>query len=223
LAFAVGAMPLPTFAQETVQVTWSFDSTSPLSIFAQNGTTPLAGADSSGNGTGFKVQLGYYTNAISANPFAGAWVPVLGQGTQNSLEPTASMGDNVSTVSGTDDRFSFTDTINTSQPSTDIGLPPAGTIMSIRYYNASTVAGATFFGAASNSAWVWESPDSPPPFPMSFNVDETGNVFQGGADTIETNIAVVPEPSFFALVGLGMIFSFRAKSRLRCIRSLKCG
>jgi hypothetical protein len=131
-------------------------------------------------------------------------------------------------TTSTDDRFSFTGTITDSTPTTEIGIPSAGQIMSIRYYNASTVAGATDFGAISDpsggEAWLWESPASVPPTGMTFAFGDTGVVYEGaggvvnGSDTVpETNISLVPEPATLSAmagaVAVGAMVLRRRKNR----------
>jgi len=198
----------------------------PLSIYASNGTTPLAGAAGSNGGVGFVVQLGYYTGATTSNAFLGTWTPVFGPSTSNSLFSTAGMGDDGGTVeTGTNDEFSFTGTVTSATASTEVGIPSAGQIMSIRYYNATTVAGATDFGAISDpsggSAWLWESPVASPSIANnSYSFSDPGVTYQGGASEPETNIAsAVPEPASLSLIGgaIGIgaaILSRRKKMRV---------
>lgn len=196
------------FAQNSVSLTWAYNFPSiPLTILANDGVTPLNGAGTNANGDGFVLQLGYYTGATSVNPFLGTWVPVFGPGTSNSLFSTASMGDNVATT-GTNDKFSFSGTITDSTPSTEIGIPAAGQIMTIRYYNAASLASSTFFGAVSDPAWVWESPSSPPPTQgMSFRFyNDSTAMYQGGATAPETNLSysAVPEPASVSILAGGL-------------------
>jgi hypothetical protein len=205
----------PGHATNSVGLVWEYAGPNPMTIFGSNGTTPLAGNAAVNGGTGFVLQLGYYTNATVSNPFAGTWVPVFGPGNadSNSLFSTAGMGEGpgVSTT-GTDDSFIFNGTVIDSTPSTENGIPAAGTIMSIRYYNATSVAAATYFGAisdvdtAASAAWLWISPSNPAPFQgMSFNFSNTGVEYEAPGGTVsgvvtmpETNIPVsVPEPAAF--------------------------
>jgi PEP-CTERM motif len=189
----------------TVGLTWQYNNTTPQTIQDQNGTA-LSGAGSAADGDGFVLQLGYYSAATAVDPFAGTWTPVFGPGTTNSLFSSAGMGDGKATT-GTDDRFFFTGTIDTANASTTVGIPASGQIMSIRYYNAASLDSATFFGAASNSTWIWTSPGIAPA-PMSFNINQSGTVFQAASGSPapmvpQTNIMAVPEPSTWALIGFG--------------------
>lgn len=187
---------------DQVQIDWSYDQIGPLSIFGPDGVTPLSGAGTSANGDGFVLQLGYYTLATSSDPFQGAWVPLYGPGALNtSLFSTAGMGD-FTTGSGTtgdDDRFNLSGAIDTTDPGTSTGIPSAGQIMAIRYYNAASLSSATYFGTASNSLWTWVSPSTPPPPEgMIFNIADNGVVYEGGATEPVTNMVMtepVPEPA----------------------------
>jgi hypothetical protein len=80
--------------------------------------------------------------------------------------------------------------------------------MSIRYYNASTLAAATAFGAASDptdtsSGFLWISPNNPPPQNgMTFDISLTDPniMYQGGVGEPETNFSIVPEPATLSLM-----------------------
>lgn len=181
----------------TATLTWKYNPIgTPEAIYASNGVTPLSGAGTSANGDGFVLQLGYYTGATNGSDlFTGTWIPLYGPGSVNSgLFPTAGMGDGTGTT-GTDDRFVLTGTVDlTTNTTTDV--PSQGQIMAIRYYNASSVGTATFFGAISDTSWIWETPLPEPSSPsMSFNFLDSGVAYQGGASEPETNISTVPEPS----------------------------
>ncbi len=178
-----------TAPANTIKVTWGYNSQAgAVHIYGNDGSTLLSGADNGGaTGTGFAVELGYYSQATAANPFAGTWVPVFGKGDANPLFATASLGDGRTTADdGTDIRFSLTGVIDSAVPATLTSLPPAGQIMAIRYYNAAQPANATYYGTASNPAWQWVAPSDVPPLPLSFNASQSGTVFQGGTYA-ETN------------------------------------
>ena len=209
-------------AQNSVSLTWSYDRPSPLgalAIYSTNGTTALSGAGTSANGDGFVLQLGYYSGATSVNPFLGTWVPVFGAGSSNSLFSPATMGDGTATT-GANDEFSFTGTVTDSTSSTEIGIPAAGQIMSIRYYNATSVAASTYFGAVSDDSWLWVSPTNPPPTGMSFSMyGDPGLVYQSSATEPETNIAIsaVPEPGAFGALAGALVVGVALLRRRRQI------
>ncbi len=213
------------YAQSTAKVTWSYSEPATfgtLTIYGPDGVTPLVGAAGSNGGVGFVIQLGYYTLASSTNAFLGTWTPVFGPGTSNSLFSTAGMGEVSGTAeTGTNDEFNFTGTVTSSDTSTEVGLPlPLNQIMSIRYYNATSLATATDFGAISDptggSAWIWQAPVASPSIANdSFSFEDSGVVYQGGASEPETNISLVPEPATLSLfagaTGIGAAMVLRRR------------
>jgi len=213
---------IASHAQSTATVKWSYSApVGSLTIYGPDGTTPLAGAAGSNGGVGFVLQLGYYTGATSSNAFLGTWVPVFGPGTSNSLFSTAGMGDDGATQeTGTNDEFSFSGTVTSDTASTEVGLPLPGQIMSIRYYNANSLAAATYFGAISDplggSAWLWEPPVGPPSVAdNTYSLNDTGVVYQMGVGEPETNVLLVPEPPVLSLMAMaaGAIALRRRKIR----------
>jgi hypothetical protein len=190
-------------AQNSVSLTWSYDLPDVnYPIYSANGTTPLAGAAGSNGGTGFVLQLGYFSLAsgtTASTLFQGTWVPVFGPGTSNSLFSNAGMGEftNQSSTSGTDDQFDFSGVVTSATASTEIGIPSAGQIMSIRYYNSNSLATATLWGTVSDASWLWITPNNPPPTGMSFSMLDPDTVYQGGVSQAETNI---PEPGTLTML-----------------------
>jgi hypothetical protein len=213
LLLFLAVSPFIARADNTAQVDWEYQDISPQSIFASDGVTPLAGSAGS-----FALQLGYYSASTASSPFAGTWIPLVGPGSANpSINPSASMGSGVTAVSGTDDRFNLLATLD--QQTTN-SLPSSGSnILAMRYYNASSIASATFYGAVANAAWTYSSLAfaSTPPSPVYFNINDSGAVFQGGASEPETNISLnsVPEPSTYAYLAgsLGICAMFTRRRR----------
>jgi hypothetical protein len=202
----VSSLVVLTFLSTThaaiVNLQWAYNFPSAQTILGSD-SLPLSGSGSTADGDGFALQLGYYTGATAGNPFLGTWVPVFGE-TSNSLFANAGMGDGKA-VSNTDARFVLNANIDTSVASTLIGVPAAGQIMAIRFYNAISVSAATYFGAAANASWLWVAPSDPQPTGMSFNMkSDPGVVFLGGGSTPQTNQVLVPEPSSILLGFLGL-------------------
>src|SRR6266550_8052684 len=128
------------------------------------GSTFLS-AGPAGDGNGDVIQLGYYTGATnSSSNFTGNWVPLTGQGSGNTDYNQTSIGDRNSDTGNTDGTFSLQLFFGNANSSAN--LPAVGTILSIRFYNATTLANSTFYNAVSNDAWVWQTPNSVPQQPV---------------------------------------------------------
>ncbi len=207
-------------ADQTIQLIWSYNFPGTyFQIYGPDGVTPLDGAGTGPGGSGFVLQLGYYSAATVGDPFAGMWVPVFGPGTSNSLFSTAGMGDGTA-ATGTNINFSFDGTIDSGVPSTETGIPAAGQIMSIRYYNSYSLSGtdaATYYGAVSDDSWTWVSPADPAPPGMSFSLLDPDVVYQGGVLQPETNLlyTAVPEPSAGILIVCATAMGGMARKRLK--------
>ena len=183
--------------------------------------TPLSGGLGTVVGDGDVVQFGYYTDATSSNLFAGTWVPLTGNGGANSAFDTTSIGDNPDALGAgyTDGQFALSasgstpgDTyINFTQGSATSGvsLPTSGHIMAVRFYNGTTVATSTYYGAASYADWDWVSPAYPPAAPMAFSLGDGNDSVSwlnnevGYTGTMIGTDLLVPEPSESYLCGLG--------------------
>jgi hypothetical protein len=176
----------------------------------------LVGGTASNGGAGFVIQLGYYTNATSSSLLGnGTWNAVMGPGTSNTLFPTAGMGDNIAAATGTNDEFFLSGTVADATPGTEVGIPSGGQVMSMRYYNATALASATYYGVATNSAWDWVAPTDPtnPNDSMTFNLNDAGTEvlmsgsFQSESGSPQTNIhvAAVPEPAALSIMMSGAI------------------
>ena len=221
LALSLSLLTGPAHADQTANLTLSYTQIggSPLTILGPDGTTPLAGSTSSDQ---FVIQFGYYTGATSTNLFAGTWVPLYGAGAPNTLLSNAAMGVGVTTTSGTDDRFNLSGVVDISTPNTSTGIPSQGQIMAMRYYNADSLGAASFFGAASDLDWTWNSPEAAPGVATdSFNLGQTGLSYQGGVSAAGTNIAysAVPEPTdlrqVLGAVAVGALVLRRRRAKAR--------
>ncbi len=200
VTFVMAAVSSTAIYADTIGLTWKYNPPTAQRIYQADGITPLSGAGTAANGDGFALQLGYYSMSTTSNPFNGTWIPVFGENTSTSLFSVATMGDNTAKT-GTDVRFLFSGTIDTAIPGTIAGLPAAGTIMAIKYYDANLITNMLAYGAASNSSWLWISPSAiPPPGGMMFNMKDPGMVYAGGVSVPMVN---VPEPAAAALLLMG--------------------
>lgn len=120
-----------------------------------------------GNGDGDLVELGYFSEASTGNPFSGTWIPLTQQ---------TRVGDSSSGYGFEDGMFIFTTNffkdsdqviVFPTEPkeyAEDIGFtittstPQAGTPICIRFYEEA-YKGATKFNTVTGENWLW------PPFP----------------------------------------------------------
>lgn len=210
--------------------TVSFDSGSQM-LFNQitAAMNPLTGGTAA-DGDGAVLQLGYFSSAAAGNNFAGMFIPLSGEGSANfglipgSLAETydqTSVGDQ--TINGAGDgTFALTLNFTMGNPSTGNNLPAAGTPLSIRFYNGTSIAGSTFFNTVSNNAWTFKTPTTPPSN-VTISLDDAGIVFESiavngqAADTAFHTTIAIPEPSTYALMAFGvtgLLLLSRRKQRL---------
>lgn len=210
-------------------VTVNFDSGS-YTLFNTNKTTPLTGGTTA-DGNGAVIQLGYYSNATSATPFSGTWIPLTGQGGANSAFATTSIGDSNAAGAG-NGSFAISVNFDTTIAGKSANLPAtAGIPLGIRVYNNTTVAGSTALITISSSApnWQWSPPLDPPLSPsLNLSLDDpsitlridngtpTGSAV-GAAPAANTFSTAVPEPSALLLQGFAAISAlcFRNRGRRR--------
>ena len=189
-----------------------------LLLMNHDDVTPLSGGVGTVVGDGDVVQFGYYTDATSSNLFAGTWVPLTGNGGANSAFNTTSIGDNPDGLGAgnTDGQFAFTATgsipgdtyinFTLGSATSGVSLPSSGQIMALRFYNGTSVANSTYYGAASDASWDWIAPAYPPPLPMEFTMGDPVSWLDNDVGFTGTSLSpdlVVPEPSEMSLGGLG--------------------
>ena len=229
---------------------WSISSSSIFSaalVFnIDSGSNPLrdknglllSGGIDTARGDGAVFQLGYFTGATSdGNNFAGAWVPITGQGSANFVDGSAfdtTIGDNPSLVGGggpgtADGLFVIADFVIQD---TALTLPQAGTILSLRIFDkTSLTATGNNFMTLSNNLWKWKTPGSltDPNSTVNISLDQTTGLRMenrsgagGLASTASGDTASasprptipfgVPEPSCSLLAFAGIV-TFLARRR----------
>lgn len=156
-----------------------------------NGNLLTRGTDNADDGA--ILQLGYYTMATTLNPFAGAWVPLTGEGSGNSFYST--VGDKAML----DGRFA----IGLSFFDTNVNIPNGGTPLAIRFYNSTSISSSTYFNTVSNTtgAWNWITPVDPRPS-MTISLSNPGIVWEEGSASAFRTTIPIPEPSSSALLAL---------------------
>ena len=194
-------------------------------VFDQNtaASNPLT-AGPIGDGNGDVIQLGYYTGATSAgNNFTGTWVPLTGQGSANTAFNTTSIGDRNTDTGNTNGTFSLQLNFGVDSTSNQ-SLPASGTILSIRFYNGTTLANSSFYNTVSDNAWVWASPAAPPNNPvivMELDTSDAAQIWESivkfgqASNTAFHTTIPIPEPSTYALLGVGALSLLRLRRRLK--------
>jgi hypothetical protein len=182
-----------------------------------DGSTLLS-AGTAADGDGSVLQIGYYSGAsISAgslvNPFSGTFVPLTGVGSLNTAYNTTSIGDFVAFGGGANGTFATGTLLFTvGSLTTGNSFPAAGTPLSIKFFDTTTIIpGTSFYNSVSDALWVWRSPATPTdPASPNMSLDTAGLVWQG--TPFVTSLAVaVPEPSTYAFALVGLLGAAFAK------------
>lgn len=218
--FAIFVLCNGLFTAHGATTTVTFDSGSET-VFYVNGVTPLSGGTST-DGNGTVLQLGYFSGASVSNNFSGTWTPLTGNLGANSAFSTTSIGDLNGSGAG-DGTYANSIVFTTGGGSVDGVFPSATTIpLAIRFYDATTVGGASNYNTVSNDAWLWQTPAESPNDPTIFlSLDDSGlewesiAVFsQAGSTAFTTSIATaIPEPSMSLLSLLGTAAVFLRRRR----------
>jgi len=181
-------------------------ASSAITVYLENTTiqdasgTPLTSGDPNARGDGAIIQIGYFSTSTVI--FTGSWIPIAGNLSSNpSLIIT--VGD-FNDPGAIPDGFVGQTSIFDDGAGTDIGLPAADTQLAVRIYNTTSEAnlGTAQFNTVTKNTWLFKSLTDPQPT-ATFTLDSTGTTWQDATNPLKTTL--VPEPSSFALLGLGGI------------------
>jgi hypothetical protein len=202
--------------QSSAQTTYlvNMDSGSLLLYNSIGKTTLLTGG---ATGVGDVVQLGYYLGATANTPFSGIWTPITGNSSANTAFPTT-IGYNPDQIPNPNGDFAFASsgsvsgdiylTFNPSVSGTYNAIPNVGQIMVIRFYNGSTVANSTAYGAVTDntsgaSEWLWTAPLTPSST-MSFTLGDSPLDWLNGNVAFTGTLLATPEPKGAPLLAVGI-------------------
>ena len=231
---AIGFFAGAAFAQtdlSTTSVDWNNSNTTLL--LNQGGTALSAGT--SANNDGALIQIGYYDQGTSSDPFLGNWVALTGAGPQ-----LTTIGDDRNGTGLAAGRFDFTTTWHFNSDTVDVydsafdaapyttksavtiatNAPSNGQILSIRFYDTNTIGANTMYNAVSNVAWTWATPSDAGTNLPAISLTQPNLLWEsvnkfGMAGTEFRTVLPIPEPSAIALAGLGIGLIGLARRRLR--------
>lgn len=192
---------LPIAKADSTRVEWFNSSGTLLGDFLGN---PLK-AGTSADYDGSRLQLGYYSQATSANPFTGDWVPLTGL--SGALSPS-SIGDKGNLGAG---RFNISSSFDAGFPP---DLPTTNLPLSIRFYDSFSPTGSVYYNAVSDTtgAWNWIIPTEPQAV-VTLSLPTSALTWQGGGGSaFRTTINIVPEPTSLVLLLVGSGFLIRRRT-----------
>lgn len=174
------------------------------------GGVPLTSGPKEG-GNGAVIEVGYYSMATTADPFAGDWVALIAPGT--GVE-AVTIGD-ANGGPTLDGLFGGSAFLGVSHPGS-VPYPAQNTPLAIRFYNGTSIENSKHYNAATMTEWTWSGP---------FSMDETINliivpspsgwmVWEGGLESAyRTTIVVVPEASssMLAMFGSAAFLMYRRR------------
>ena len=163
--------------------------------------TPLTSGDPDARGDGALIQVGYFSDDTAT--FSGTWIPIAGlSSTNSSLNITVGDFDDPGAIP---DGYVGKTVVFDSTKGTNVGLPSVDTQLAVRIYDTTSEAslGTANYNTVTHSVWKRKGLATPPPTTTILQLDSGGTVWEDSSAPFQTSIAPVPEPSSFALLGLG--------------------
>ncbi len=191
-------LAIPMLAASTLSLTYSNDTAPGFAFKDVTGALLTPGLELVSQ-DGAVLEVGYYTLATTENPFAGAWVTMVGPSIPAST--FATIGDKTDGAAGLFNR-------STGFGTTPLGpyaFPANGTQMSIRFFNAPASQVSTHYNAVSSVDWIWPG-QGDPQTQFNMNVASASSLvwLDGTGSAFRTTIAV-PEPAALILISCGAV------------------
>lgn len=182
-------------ASASTLVIWHNSSGTELRDFEGN---PLFDGPVNNAYDGDIIQIGYYTQATTANPFAGIWTPL----------QSSTIGDKGTVFLGPG-RFDYRTVVASADSLQLLGIP-----LSIRFFDDVTLENATYLNAVSESSGAWNMiHSSDTRVNLTITLDASTLVWLGGSGSSFRTTIPIPEPNLLFLVpivGFGFL-RFRAR------------
>lgn len=190
IAFSISAAT--SVVAVSVAVNWSTDR----GLVGRLGAPLTSGTSVDGDGA--LLQLGYFSLATVADPFAGPWT-VLAVG---SIGDQGGLADGYFSISTVFESGNFTE-------------PAIGTPLGVRYFNGGAVGTSSYYNTGVNldGTGLWVAADDPAAV-INLELSKVATRFEDFSGSFQTSIPV-PEP------GTGMLCCMAAGALLLCRRRIE--
>lgn len=187
-------------------------------IVAHNDGTILSGGSPTIDHDGTVVQLGYHP---AGSVYFSDWIPLTGEGSANTAFAQSTIGDS-SFNAAPDGEFYDSWLFTVGSPTTGQNLPMAGTPLSVRFFDGTSIAHSGSYQELSNPLWLWKAPQEHPDVPVvSMSLEDAGTKMLFNRDLPADRIIrlnqgmLVPEPttSLIAVVGALELMARRLRRR----------